>query len=289
MGAPSFAELFFAYIDVVSGKNPKTCGSRQGLVKFGTERFVMNGNLLRSEVEPPVDCIGRLGHPPPMPSLGRMRPSTASRPMRCIDGGEWLQAVAGLWGADSACGIRQNRCMSFRLHAAGSLLFVLLLVVGIVAAQDTSVSVSAFAAAAPAEMPASGDVWVDRQLLDIDRYAVRYPDSFLDEVARYAQMPRGYAEALLRECHWPARDIYFAGFLATATGRPYREVVRARSATGAQAGWAEVATGLQAPPGSLAYRALRHAIVASYDHWDRPIVLDALLRRQLGGRAAAQP
>jgi len=26
---------------------------------------------------------------------------------------------------------------------------------------------------------------------------------------------------------------------------------------------------------------VRHAIVASYQHWDRPITLDATLRRQL--------
>ncbi|WP_045728910.1 hypothetical protein [Xanthomonas sp. GPE 39] len=175
--------------------------------------------------------------------------------------------------------------MPLRLHATGSLLLVLLCVVGIAAAQPASVSASVSDAAVPAEMPASGDAWVDRQLLDIDRYAARYPDSFLDEVARYAQMPRGYAEALLRQCHWPARDIYVAAFLAKAIGRPYREVVRARSVAGMQVGWARVTRALQAPPGSLAYRALRHAIVASDDHWDRPIVLDALLRRQLGDRA----
>jgi hypothetical protein len=141
------------------------------------------------------------------------------------------------------------------------------------------------AAAAPLETPGSGDAWIDRQLLDIDRYAARYADSFLDEVARYAQVPRGYAEALLRERRWPPRDIYFACFLAKATGVPYREVVRARVAAGATASWADVATALNAEPGSLTYRALRHAIVASYDHWDRPITLDALLRRQLGDRA----
>lgn len=140
-------------------------------------------------------------------------------------------------------------------------------------------------AAALADTPGSGDAWIDRQLLDIDRYAARYPDSFLDEVARYAQTPRGYAEALLRERRWPPRDIYFACFLAKATGVPYREVVRARAAAGTATSWADVATALDAEPGSLTYRALRHAIVASYDHWDRPITLDALLRRQLGDRA----
>ncbi len=141
------------------------------------------------------------------------------------------------------------------------------------------------AAAADAAVPGSGDAWVDRQLLDIDRYAARYPDSFLDEVARYAQLPRGYAEALLRERRWPPRDIYFACFLAKAAGLPYREVVRARASAGPATSWADVANALQVEPGSLPYRALRQAIVASYDHWDRPIVLDALLRRQLGDHA----
>jgi hypothetical protein len=36
---------------------------------------------------------------------------------------------------------------------------------------------------------------------------------------------------------------------------------------------------------NLQWRALRHAIVGSYDHWDRPIRLDPLLQRQLGDRA----
>ncbi len=34
-------------------------------------------------------------------------------------------------------------------------------------------------------------------------------------------------------------------------------------------------------PDNLHVRAVRHAIVASYEHWDRPITLDATLKRQL--------
>ncbi|KMM76717.1 hypothetical protein ACP93_04710 [Xanthomonas sp. NCPPB 1128] len=174
--------------------------------------------------------------------------------------------------------------------SAGLLLCAALCTAGPAVAQGAATPARASAAgataAAPVDAPGTDDAWIDRQLLDIDRYAARYPDSFLDEVARYAQMPRGYAEVLLRERRWPPRDVYVAAFLAKVAGRPYREVVRARTAAGVPAGWAAVATGLDAPPGSLAYRALRHAIVASYDHWDRPIVLDALLRRQLGDRAA---
>lgn len=173
---------------------------------------------------------------------------------------------------------------------AGLFLCAALLAAGPALAQGTVAPARAPASesgeTAPVEVPGTDDAWIDRQLLDIDRYAARYPDSFLDEVARYAQMPRGYAEVLLRDRRWPPRDVYVAAFLAKAAGRPYREVVRARTAAGVPAGWAVVASDMDAPPGSLAYRALRHAIVASYDHWDRPIVLDALLRRQLGDRAA---
>lgn len=183
---------------------------------------------------------------------------------------------------DSGAGIRQNRRMPSRLHSACLILPLALCVAGAAMAQDAP---APSAAASATDAPGSGDAWIDRQLLDIDRYAARYQDSFLDEVARYAQLPRGYAEALLRERRWPPRDIYFAGFLAKAAGLPYREVVRARTAAGPAASWADVARALQIEPGSLTYRTLRHAIVASYDHWDRPIVLDALLRRQLGDRA----
>lgn len=172
--------------------------------------------------------------------------------------------------------------MPSRLRSVCLILPLALCVAGVAVAQDAA---PPGAATATAETPGSGDAWIDRQLLDIDRYAARYPDSFLDEVARYAQLPRGYAEALLRERRWPPRDIYFACFLAKAAGLPYREVVRARAAAGPTASWADVANALQVEPGSLTYRTLRHAIVASFDHWDRPIVLDALLRRQLGDRA----
>ena len=42
---------------------------------------------------------------------------------------------------------------------------------------------------------------------------------------------------------------------------------------------------LPVAPDNLHWRAVRHALVASYDRWDRPIRLDPLLQRQLGNRA----
>ena len=50
-------------------------------------------------------------------------------------------------------------------------------------------------------------------------------------------------------------------------------------------GWRAVVESLAVAPENLHWRAVRHALVASYDHWDRPVRLDALLQRQLGDRA----
>lgn len=137
---------------------------------------------------------------------------------------------------------------------------------------------------AAAYMPDTGDAWIDRQLLDMDAYARRYPDSFVDEVARYSATRRDYVQALLQQHHWHAGDIYFACFWTQVMNLPCRDAVREWSRDPA-GGWKAVVARLRIVPDNLHYRALRHAIVASYDHWERPIELDATLLRQLGDRA----
>lgn len=139
---------------------------------------------------------------------------------------------------------------------------------------------------------ATGDAWVDGQLQDINHYAERYPDSFLDEVARYAGVSRGYIAALMYTHGWQAGDIYFACFWAHAIERACRDSVQAWSRAVPEEGepkrWETVVADLPVKPTNLHWRALRHAIVASHDHWDRPIKLDATLQRQLGDRAQRQ-
>lgn len=138
--------------------------------------------------------------------------------------------------------------------------------------------------AAPAYAPATGDAWIDRQLDDINAYARRYPDSFVDELARYAGVRRGYAQALLEQQHWQPGDLYFACAWTFAMNLSCREAVRAWSRDHHD-GWKGVVGRLPIAPDTLHYRAVRHAIVASYDRWDRPIRLDALLQRQLADHA----
>lgn len=154
-----------------------------------------------------------------------------------------------------------------------ALLLSLLLAPAIVLAQQTAERSATY------EVD-TGDAWVDTQLADINHYAERYPDAFLDEVSRYAGVPRGYISALATTHRWQAGDIYFACFWAKASGQTCRDIVRAFSQD-PDGGWAEVVKRMPGKPQNLHYRAVRHAIVASYEHWDRPITLDATLKRQL--------
>jgi hypothetical protein len=137
--------------------------------------------------------------------------------------------------------------------------------------------------AANAPAYATGDAWIDRQLDDIDAYARRYPASFVDELSRYLDVRRGYAEAVLKAPGWRAGDLYFACAWARATQQPCRVLVRARSDDPTRT-WQAVLVA-QGEADNLAYREVRHALVASYDRWERPIVLDARLREQLGDAA----
>ncbi|WP_239692145.1 hypothetical protein [Xanthomonas floridensis] len=161
-----------------------------------------------------------------------------------------------------------------------------LLVPVLAAAQNAPASAAAAGTqeSAPAAMPGTGDAWVDQHLADMGSYAQRYPDSFIDEVARYTDTPRGYVRALLQVHGWHAGDIYFACFWAQTMQLSCRESVRAYSRDHHD-GWEGVVTRLPVTPDNAHMRALRHAIVASYDRWERPITLDALLRRQLGDHA----
>lgn len=173
---------------------------------------------------------------------------------------------------------------SFVLRFLSLLVLVLLPVLG--AGQTSPVSATAVAAKdwAPAVTPGTGDTWVDQHLADMGSYAQRYPASFIDEVARYTGTPRAYVQALLQVHGWHAGDIYFACFWAQTVRLPCRDSVRAYSLDHRD-GWQGVMRRLPVPPDNAHMRALRQAIVASYDRWERPISLDALLRRQLGDHA----
>jgi hypothetical protein len=119
--------------------------------------------------------------------------------------------------------------------------------------------------------PRTGNAWTDRHLSDINAYAARYPQSFLDEIARYYGVSRAYAESLAKHPAWEPADVLMACALAKALEQPCRAVVREWSRDHSD-GWAGVAKRMQDKPDAKQNRAIRAQIEASYVRWARPLV-----------------
>lgn len=126
--------------------------------------------------------------------------------------------------------------------------------------------------------PRSGDVWVDTQLADINRYGSQYRDPFIDEMVRYHGAPRDLVTDLLLNRGWAPGDVYYACTIAQVLGRPCRYVVDEWAANHGQ-GWGVVARRLGVKPGSAEFHRLKNGFVPTYDRWGRPVVLDADLER----------
>jgi hypothetical protein len=133
-----------------------------------------------------------------------------------------------------------------------------------IAAQDAAPG------AAPAWAARSGDAAIDLRLADINAYAGRYPDAFIDELVRYFDAPRALvADRVGKSGAMPA-DVYYACAVARVTGRPCRSVLEARARAPTE-DWATVAEGFGVAAGSPEAARLRQAIADSYRRWARPL------------------
>jgi len=130
-------------------------------------------------------------------------------------------------------------------------------------AQDDPVAASAWA-------PDTGDAVVDLRLSDINRYAGRYPEAFLDELVRYFDAPRPLLQDLLVRQERVPGDLYYACALARVSGRPCRGVIEAWSAGHAD-GWQGIARELGVAPDDARARRLREGMEESYRRWGRPL------------------
>lgn len=117
----------------------------------------------------------------------------------------------------------------------------------------------------------TGDAVVDARLADINVYAARYPEAFVDELVRYFDAPRPLMETLLGEGRHAPGDLYYACALARVSGRPCRGVIEAHDAAAQGEGWQALATRLGVPPGSARAGRLREGIADSYARWARPL------------------
>lgn len=156
-------------------------------------------------------------------------------------------------------------------------------------AQGTQAQRGAQAQAQPGEAarpqgPRSGDAWIDARIVDIDAYAARYPEAFVDEVARYHAVPRAYVVAVVRAGRLSPGEVYYACVVAQALGLPCRTVANARAGDPA-AGWGESTRRLGLEPGSAAAVRVRRAFVDSYARWARPLPPDPAAKKPASARA----
>ena len=131
--------------------------------------------------------------------------------------------------------------------------------------------------------PRSGDMWVDTQLADINRYGARYRDPFIDEMTRYHGAPRDLVSDLLLRRRWAPGDVYMACTIASIIGRPCRYVVEEYERDHGQ-GWGVIAKRMGIKPGSPEFHRLKRGFVPTFDHWGRPIQIDASLEPDFPGR-----
>jgi len=117
--------------------------------------------------------------------------------------------------------------------------------------------------------PHTGDAVVDARLADINVYAERFPEAFVDELVRYFDAPRPLLEDLLGKDR-AAGDLYYACALARVTGRPCRGMLEAWQAGGDE-GWEAVARRFGVEPGDARAKRLRAGIADSYGRWGRPL------------------
>ncbi len=139
--------------------------------------------------------------------------------------------------------------------------------------------------------PRSGDVWVDSQLADVNRYGSRYRDPFIDEMVRYHDAPRDLVTELLVNRRWAPGDVYYACTIAQVIGRPCGYVADEWQQHHGE-GWGAMAKRLGIKPGSAEFHRLKKGFVPTFDRWSRPITLDAELHRvypNRGKTGAAHP
>lgn len=115
----------------------------------------------------------------------------------------------------------------------------------------------------------TGDDSVDARLADIDRYAARYPDAFVDELVRYFDAPGELIEDQLEQGRAPG-DLYYACALARVSGRPCRGVLEAWAAGHAD-GWEGIAREIGVVPGGARATRMREGVAESYLRWGRPL------------------
>ena len=104
--------------------------------------------------------------------------------------------------------------------------------------------------------PATGDVWLDTRLGEINTFGRGNPDYFYDDMYSNYGVPRDYVRDLYVDRRWAPGDIYYACALAQLLDRPCREIVSDYDRHPGQ-GWGALAKRMGIKPGSAQFHALK--------------------------------
>ncbi len=107
--------------------------------------------------------------------------------------------------------------------------------------------------------PRTGDVWVDTQLGDMNRYARDDRNGFIDDVVASFGAPRYVVNEYVVDRRWAPGDVYYACALAQRTRVPCVNVLRDYDKNHGQ-GWGVIAKRMGIKPGSAEFHALKGSV-----------------------------
>jgi len=113
--------------------------------------------------------------------------------------------------------------------------------------------------------PRTGDVYVDGQLGEINRYARADSAGFIEDLAVNFGVPRSLVREYYTDRRWAPGDIYYGCALAHQLRRPCGEVLNMYEQDRGQ-GWGVIAQRLGIKPGSPEFHALKGRVGQGHGH-----------------------
>lgn len=104
--------------------------------------------------------------------------------------------------------------------------------------------------------PRTGDVWMDAQLSDMNRYERNDRNYFIDDVVNSFGAPRYVVNEYIVDRRWAPGDVYYGCALAYQLRVPCQNVLRDYDKNHGQ-GWGVIAKRMGIKPGSAAFHALK--------------------------------
>ena len=104
--------------------------------------------------------------------------------------------------------------------------------------------------------PRTGDIWMDAQLSDMNRYERDDRSYFIDDVVNSFGAPRYVVNEYIVDRRWAPGDVYYGCALAYQLRVPCQNVLRDYDKNHGQ-GWGVIAKRMGIKPGSAAFHALK--------------------------------